>query len=79
MDSILVDYSVNNQIFTLALGGSLPEELIGTTDSTYYSHYSSLSTVEANWGLGPLGRGDTDKIMSNVYSWVAEATKYVNK
>jgi hypothetical protein len=79
MDSILVDYSVNNQIFTLALGGSLPEELIGTTDSTYYSHYSSLSTVEANWGLGSLGRGDTSKIMSNVYSWVAEATKYVNK
>jgi hypothetical protein len=23
--------------------------------------YSALSTVEANWGLGSLGRGDTDK------------------
>lgn len=71
-------YTINNQVFTLALGGAVPTSLIGTTDSTYYTHYSSLSTVEANWGLGSLGRGDTNKVMSNVYSWVANVTGYVN-
>ena len=54
-------YTVNNHIFALLLGGAVPESARGTVDSTYYTHYSSLSTVEANWGLGSLGRGDTNK------------------
>lgn len=54
-------YNLNNNVYTLALGGGLPKELIGTIDSTYYTHYSTLSTVQANWGLGSLGRGDTNK------------------
>ena len=54
-------YTVNNQVFTLLLGGVIPESSRGTVDSTYYTHYSCLSTVEANWGLGSLGRGDTNK------------------
>jgi hypothetical protein len=54
-------YNLNNNVYTLALGGGLPKELIGTTDSTYYTHYSTLSTVQANWGLGSLGRGDTNR------------------
>ena len=54
-------YTVNNHIFSLLLGGAIPENARGTVDSTYYTHYSSLSTVEANWGLGSLGRGDTNK------------------
>ena len=53
--------TVNNRIFALLLGGAIPESARGTVDSTYYTHYSSLSTVEANWGLGSLGRGDTNK------------------
>lgn len=60
-------------------GGALPSELKGTTDDTFYTHYSSLSTVQANWGLGSLGRQDTNKTMSNVFSFVADASGYSNK
>ncbi|KDE09355.1 hypothetical protein MVLG_00669 [Microbotryum lychnidis-dioicae p1A1 Lamole] len=67
-------YTIANQIWTLALGGALPSSLMNKTDDNYYTHYSSLSTVEANWGLGTLGRGDANKTMNNVYSWVANAT-----
>lgn len=69
---------VNNQVYALLIGGAVPANLHGTTDSTYYTHYSTLSTVEANWGLGSLGRGDTNKTMSNVFSFVASATGYQN-
>ncbi|KAH8994224.1 hypothetical protein EDB92DRAFT_2113442 [Lactarius akahatsu] len=31
-----------------------------------------------NWGLESLGRGDTNKMLSNVYSFVANATGYTN-
>lgn len=70
-------WDTNNRIYTLALGHAIPDELVGTTDPTFYTHYSSLSTVQANWGLGSLGRQDTNKTVSNVYSWVANATGYV--
>jgi Phosphoesterase family len=53
--------TVNNKVLSLLLGGAVPESLRGTTDSTYYTHYSSLSTVQSNWGLGCLGRGDVNK------------------
>lgn len=53
--------SVNNNIYTLLLGDGIPASLRNTTDSTYYTHYSSISTVEANWGLQSLGRQDTNK------------------
>ncbi|KAI9451137.1 hypothetical protein BJY52DRAFT_1125407, partial [Lactarius psammicola] len=53
-------YTVDNRILSLLLGGSLPESARGTVDSIYYTDYS-LSTVEANRGLGSLGRGDTNK------------------
>jgi hypothetical protein len=55
-------YTVNNQIFAILLGGAIPTSMRGTIDSTYYTHYSALSTVQANWGLGSLGRGDTNKL-----------------
>ncbi|KAI0261864.1 phosphoesterase family-domain-containing protein [Gloeopeniophorella convolvens] len=71
-------FTVNNRIFSVLLGGAVPESARGTVDSTYYTHYSALSTVEANWGLGSLGRGDTNKTVSNVYSFVAAATGYKN-
>ena len=44
--------------------------LISTSDDTLYSHYSSISTVEGNWGLGNLGRGDVNKTMSNLFKCV---------
>ncbi|KIY73976.1 hypothetical protein CYLTODRAFT_416625 [Cylindrobasidium torrendii FP15055 ss-10] len=73
------NYDIQNNIFSVVVGGALPSELKGTTDSTFYTHYSSLSTVQANWGLGSLGRQDTNKTMSNVFSFVADATGYSNK
>ncbi|GJJ13952.1 hypothetical protein Clacol_008209 [Clathrus columnatus] len=70
--------TINNQVLTLLLGGGIPEKLRGTTDSTYYTHYSILSTVQNNWGLGSLGRGDTNATMANVFSFVAEVTGWKN-
>ncbi|KAG9314713.1 phosphoesterase family-domain-containing protein [Chiua virens] len=72
------DYSINNQVYTILLGGVIPENLKNTTDDTFYTHYSTLSTVEANWNLGNLGRGDTNKTMANVFSLVANVTGYKN-
>ncbi|KZV62426.1 hypothetical protein PENSPDRAFT_692533 [Peniophora sp. CONT] len=72
------NYDINNNVFAVLLGGAVPEELRGTVDTTYYTHYSAMSSVQANWGLGSLGRGDTDPIMSNVYSLVADASGYKN-
>jgi hypothetical protein len=67
-------YTVNNRVLTILLGGAVPENLRGTTDSTYYTHYSLLSTVEANWGLGSLGRGDTNKYVSRSLLTLARST-----
>ncbi|KAI0372542.1 hypothetical protein BV20DRAFT_939883 [Pilatotrama ljubarskyi] len=71
-------YTINNRIYTLALGNGVPRSLWGTTDSTFYTHYSALSTVEANWGLGALGRGDTNETLNNVFAFVANATGWKN-
>lgn len=71
--------NINNQIFSLLLGNAVPKRLHGTTDNTYFTHYSSLSTVQNNWGLGSLGRGDTNKTMANVFSFVAEQTHFKNE
>ncbi|KAH8989948.1 hypothetical protein EDB86DRAFT_2941706 [Lactarius hatsudake] len=50
-------YTINNWIPTPSLGAVL-ENAHGTVDSAYYKHYTSPSTVEANWGLVSLGRSD---------------------
>ncbi|KAJ7907380.1 phosphoesterase family-domain-containing protein, partial [Mycena leptocephala] len=51
-------YTIQNNVFAVALGGAIPLKLHGTTDDTMYTHYSTLSTVQANWGLKSLGRQD---------------------
>ncbi|EIM90179.1 uncharacterized protein STEHIDRAFT_145314 [Stereum hirsutum FP-91666 SS1] len=71
-------YGVENRVYSLLLGGAVPSSLKGTTDSTFYSHYSSLSTVEANWDLPALGRGDVNTTMNNVYEFVASTTGWTN-
>ncbi|KAH7883977.1 phosphoesterase family-domain-containing protein [Phlebopus sp. FC_14] len=71
-------YTVNNRIYTVLLGGAVPQNLWNTTDDTFYTHYSALSTVENNWDLGNLGRQDTNKTLANVFSFVASATMYQN-
>jgi hypothetical protein len=52
--------------------------MIGTTDETFYTHYSSISTVEANWGLKNLGRNDINATVANVFSFVASTVGYTN-
>ncbi|KAJ7844901.1 phosphoesterase family-domain-containing protein [Mycena olivaceomarginata] len=70
--------AIQNRVFTLALGTAVPLNLRGTTDDTLYTHYSSLSTVQANWGLKSLGRQDTNASVSNVFSFIAKKTGYKN-
>jgi hypothetical protein len=71
-------YTIKNQVWALLLGDAIPESLRGTMDNTFYTHYSSLSTVQANWGLYNLGRGDVITNYSNVFALVANATGYEN-
>jgi hypothetical protein len=71
-------YEEENVVYTVLLGGALPKALVGKNDSTFYTHYSALSTVQANWGLGSLGRQDTNKTVSNVFQFVADKTGYKN-
>jgi hypothetical protein len=66
-------YSEPNHILTLLLGSAIPQALKGTQDDTLYTHYSILSTLEANWGLPNLGRYD---VGANVFRFVADAAGY---
>ncbi|KAG6853473.1 hypothetical protein C0991_004089 [Blastosporella zonata] len=61
----------NNRVFTIVLGNALPKNLIGKTDDTFYTHYSTIATISANWGLHTLGRWD---LGANVFKFVAEKT-----
>ncbi|KAI5862281.1 putative acid phosphatase Pho610 [Durotheca rogersii] len=70
------DYSEPNRIVSLLLGNAVPENLKGSEDDTFYTHFSILSTVENNWELANLGRFD---VGANVFKLVAESTGYVNK
>jgi len=60
-----------NRVDTLLLGTAVPKHLVGTQDTWFYTHYSEIATVEANWNLHTLGRYD---VGANVFSFVAEKT-----
>lgn len=62
---------LSNHVAGILLGSAVPQNLVGTTDSNYYNHYSELSTVEANWDLHTLGRWD---VGANVWELVANKT-----
>lgn len=64
-----------NRIFSILVGGAVPEHLKGTTDNTFYTHYSTIASVSANWGLPSLGRWDCG---ANLLQIVANKTGYVN-
>ncbi|CAG80249.1 phosphoesterase family-domain-containing protein [Yarrowia lipolytica] len=68
-------YEKPNSIFAVLLGGAIPEHLRGTTDNTFYDHYSNIATVEANWELPHLGRHDVN---ANVFQFVADELKIQN-
>ncbi|PYH43272.1 acid phosphatase PHOa [Aspergillus saccharolyticus JOP 1030-1] len=68
-------YSKGNKIFSILLGGAIPDDLKGTKDDTFYTHYSVIASVSANWGLPSLGRWDCG---ANILEIVANKTGYVN-
>lgn len=68
-------YPIQNRVFTMLMGGAVDQKLHGTSDSMFYNHYSTISTVSANWGLPSLGRWDCG---SNILSIVANKTGYQN-
>ncbi|CAG8038608.1 unnamed protein product [Penicillium salamii] len=68
-------YTKGNRIFSILVGGAVPEHLQGTKDDTFYTHYSSIATISANWGLPSLGRWDCG---ANIFQIVANKTGYVN-
>jgi hypothetical protein len=71
-------YDIQNTVYTVLLGGAVPESLRGTNDSTFYTHYSILSSVQNNWDLPSLGRQDTNKTVAAVWEFQANQTNYVN-
>lgn len=68
-------YTVQNNVFSILLGGAIPENLKGTTDDTFYTHYSAIASVSANWGLPSLGRWDCH---ANLFEIVSNKTGYAN-
>ena len=68
-------YTLQNRVFSILLGGAIPERLVGTTDDTMYSHYTAIASVSANWGLPSLGRWDCG---ANIFELVANKTGYRN-
>ena len=64
-------YALTNRVAAILVGDAIPAELVGTTDSSFYNHYSEIATVSANWDLNTLGRWD---VGANVFSWVAGKT-----
>ncbi|KAK7188668.1 acid phosphatase [Paraphaeosphaeria sporulosa] len=64
-------YTQQNRIVGILLGDAVPKELVGTSDSNFYNHYSEIATVQANWGLDTLGRWD---VGANVFDFVAKKT-----
>jgi hypothetical protein len=70
------DATKPNQIVTILLGSAVPQGLRGTTDETFYTHYSILSSMEYNWNLPNLGRYD---VGANVFNaMVTRMSPYQN-
>ncbi|KAJ5585318.1 acid phosphatase [Penicillium hispanicum] len=69
------EYSDRNRVFSILLGGAVPDELVGTKDHTVYTHYSTLASIQANWGLPSLGRWDCG---ANLLQLVADKVGYTN-
>ncbi|KAJ5657562.1 uncharacterized protein N7484_001211 [Penicillium longicatenatum] len=69
------NYTEENRVYSILLGGAVPEHLKGTTDDTFYTHYSIIASLSANWGLPSLGRWDCG---ANILKLVAEKTGFVN-
>ncbi|KAH7023843.1 phosphoesterase family-domain-containing protein [Ilyonectria destructans] len=64
-------YAIQNNILAILVGDAVPKHLVGTTDNSFYNHYSEIATVQANWGLPTLGRWD---VGANVFKMVGKKT-----
>ncbi|RIB13744.1 phosphoesterase family-domain-containing protein [Gigaspora rosea] len=60
------DNDTVNHIYS-ALYGTPVKNNTDHNDTTHYSHYSYLRTVEDNWNLGSLGRNDSNAIAFTKY------------
>ncbi|GMM45657.1 hypothetical protein DAPK24_022320 [Pichia kluyveri] len=69
-------YAEQNTVFSILLGGVIDDELKGTTDSTFYDHYSQIASAEVNWDLYNLGRND---VTANIWKSLADAEGLTNK
>lgn len=68
-------YPSPNRVYGVLVGGAVPDHLKGTQDDTFYTHYSVIASLSANWGLPSLGRWDCG---ANLLQQVANKTGYVN-
>ncbi|KAL2796409.1 phosphoesterase family-domain-containing protein [Aspergillus keveii] len=68
-------YELGNNIFTFLLGGAVPKNLIGKKDDTFYTHYSIIASLSANFGIPSLGRWDCG---ANLLSFLADKVGYIN-
>lgn len=54
------NYLIENRVLAILLGSAVSDDLVGTTSSHEFSHYSLSKTAEENWSLGSLGKNDVD-------------------
>ena len=62
---------------TVFPGGAVPLDPKGTTDDTFYAHYSILSTLGNNWDLPNFGR--YYDVGSSIFKPAADMTGYKNQ
>lgn len=62
------DHTENNHVYAVVVGDVIES---GKNLSSTYSHYSVLKTIEENWGLPNLGKGD---MTSNAFDLGAVTT-----
>ena len=69
-DVVLVTFDENesqsavNHVYTAIAGKAVTNK--GFTDNTALTHYSVLATLEANFGLGNLGKNDVSATVFNL-------------
>ncbi|KAI2788023.1 Acid phosphatase [Penicillium oxalicum] len=68
-------FDQSNRVYSILVGGAIPDHLRGTQDDTFYTHYSTIASISANWGLPSLGRWDCG---ANIFAIVANQTGYIN-
>ncbi|KAM0323021.1 hypothetical protein ACHAQA_009120 [Verticillium albo-atrum] len=63
------DATQPNRVTSLLLGSAIPRAVRGTTDDTFYTHYSMLASVQFNWATPHLGRYDAG---ANIFQFVQD-------